>query len=360
MLKQLIRTLGEIEFVRLIQEGETIKSVIPTVPFYEDLYDHVGEYAQNKKLNESEQLAFIMLQKLTKSPVTKDALANQLGADQKLLTRGLKVGEEGNYIISKRARGKEILLSPVFFSENTEIYADLVAKSGASNVQRILNLIKNAQGIPLKIIKETKEINGYKLTDEEINMLIRLAHDGAVKPPEIRTSHSGSNYFLFTPTPGNIRLNPTKREIYERAMALVAAVRQGQYLANRYRIRSPYAILNALRSVGYLRANTEALEQYRNLTVMRVGKLVPTTSGWFQFHLIDSPENKQALDIAINIVQSRETQGLEIDENARLAFGKNQQYIESIISSANLRQRENIELTEEQQFEVDNIFLGGV
>ena len=73
-----------------------------------------------------------------------------------------------------------------------------------------------------------------------------------------------------------LRLSPTKREIYERAMALVSAVRQGQYLPKQYAIRSPYAILRKLKNDHEIGANTEALEQYQQLTLLRVGRLVVT------------------------------------------------------------------------------------
>ncbi|WP_410514562.1 hypothetical protein PaeBR_09340 [Paenibacillus sp. BR2-3] len=94
-------------------------------------------------------------------------------------------GGQGNYLITKRVRGKDVVLSPVFFSENADIYADLVAKSGATSIQRLLKLIEGFQGVPLHIIETHKEINGTKLKDDEIVLLKRLASDGAVKPPSV-------------------------------------------------------------------------------------------------------------------------------------------------------------------------------
>jgi hypothetical protein len=53
--------------------------------------------------------------------------------------------------------------------------------------------------------------------------------------------------FIFTPRPGNIKLNAANREIYERAMALVSCVRKGQLLHDKYRIRLPVRILESLK-----------------------------------------------------------------------------------------------------------------
>ncbi|MGY6209897.1 hypothetical protein ACXEO8_07955 [Cytobacillus firmus] len=356
--KSLVENLEEIEFVKIFSEGKTIKGVLPTVPFYEDIYEGVGEFAENKQINETEQLAVTILKKLTDSPVNSSTVF-ELGAERKLVERNLAIGKHGNYIINKRSRGKDILLSPIYFSENADLFTELVAKSGAKTVQKILNLIKQAQGIPLHIIEKRKEINGVKLTDQEVNLLKSLAHDSIIKPPSIRTSHAGDNYFLFTPKPGNARLSPTKKEIYERAMALVSAVRQGQYLPKKYAIRSPYALLRKLKNEYEIGANTEALEQYKQLTTLRVGRLVQTAGGWYKFQLIQTEENVEAVSLALDLVSMGEGKGLEVDDEMRLAINEGQTYIESLISASKLRAQEHVPLSEEHQEEVDNIFIGG-
>ena len=115
----------------------------------------------------------------------------------------------------------DVALSPMYFSENAEIYADTVARAGSNQVKKLMNAVRAVQGIPLSIVQNQKEIAGVTLADDELGLLLRLAQDGAVKPPSITTSHAGENFFLFTPTPSGAALAPTKRDIYEKAMALV-------------------------------------------------------------------------------------------------------------------------------------------
>jgi len=358
LCKNIVHNLEEIDFVRINSEGETIKSVLPTVPFYDDLYNQVGEYADTKNITESEELAITILKKLTKSPIST-AWVHQLGADKKLVERNLSLGQQGNYIINKRSRGKDILLSPVYFSENADLFTDLVAKSGTKTVKKILDLIKNAQGMPLQTIEGRKEINGVKLTDFEISLLKSMAHDSIIKPPSLTTSHAGENYFLFTPKPGEARLSPTKREIYERAMALVSAVRQGEYLPKQYAIRNPRAILRKLKNDHRIGASTEALEQYRQLTVLRVGRLEDNGRGWNSFVLIDSEENIEAVNLAMDLVSLGEGQGLEIDDEVRLSIRKGQSYVESLVSASKLKEREPVNISEEHQEELDKLLIGG-
>jgi hypothetical protein len=57
-VQRLVSLLGEIEFVKIDSEGKTIKSVLPLVPYYEDLYSQIGEYSGVAgKFNEAENLS---------------------------------------------------------------------------------------------------------------------------------------------------------------------------------------------------------------------------------------------------------------------------------------------------------------
>ena len=360
-LKRLLHVLAEVEFVRLRTEGDTIKAVLPTVPYYEGLYAAMGEYASvESAFNEAEVLSLAILDRLSRSPYSVDSLHNRTGAERKLFNRALQIGEAGRFLVRRRNRGKDIVLSPTYFSENAEVFADLVAAQGAGSVARVLEAVKSMQGIPLSIVRKTRRIGDVQLSDLELAVLTRLAQDGAVKPPSIKTTHSGENHFLFTPTPTGAALPATKREIYERAMAIVAAVRQGQLLAKQYAIRSPGAVLYTLSTKLKLgKATTEATEQYRNLVHLRIGSLVPVGNGYSEFRIIDTEENREALSIAYQLVEDGIPQGMEIDEAARRALQQPQEYVEAMIASAELRQREVISLGKEQQLELDILLSGG-
>lgn len=357
---RIIRLLEEVRFVKIQSEGKTIKAVLPTVPYYEDIYSTLGEYAQAKgTFNEAETLSLEIVRRLAKSPENIDTLRNKLGADNTLFGRSVYIGETGSYIVKRRSRSKDILISPTYFSENADIFADIVASKGAKSVQKALKAVRATQGIPLSIVEERKSIGRYKLDDSEVALLKRLAQDGVVKPPAIKTTYSGQNHFLFTPTPTGAALSPTKRDVYERAMAIVAAVRQGQFLPQAYAIRSPSAVIGALKNRLKLgKATTEATQQYRNLVHLRIGQLIPVGSGFSEFRIIDAEENREALQIAYSLVTRGEPEGVEVDEQARKALQQDQEYIESVVASGELRKRERIKLDEGQQLELD-LLLGG-
>ena len=131
-------------------------------------------------------------------------------------------------------------------------------------------------------------------------------------------------------------------------------------LPREYAIRNPLYVLRSLRDKGYVRANTEAAEQYRQLSVLRVGKLDPCGNGWYKFQLTDIDESREALDIAIDLLEMGSAQGIEIDEQAKLALQSDQTYVESIVASSKIRQNGKVEITEEQRADMDDLFLGAI
>lgn len=357
-IKQVLELLAEIEFVRLGTEGKTIKTVLPDVPYYEELYNELGDYAIYNGFNEAEELTLELMQKLSRAPHKMDTLRNELGVDKFLFKRAIEVGQEGSYFRICRARGRDVLLTPTYFSENPELFADAVAGAGSDQVAKLLEAIKGAQGYPLALIEKSKKIGGIDVSDEEIRLLTRLAQEGAVKPPSIQTEHAGENYFLFTPTPSGAALSPTKRDIYEKAMAIVAAIRQGQFLPRRYAIKSPGAVLYTLRRDLKLgKATTEATQQYRNLVRLRVAQLVDVGHGYSELRIIDTEENLEALTIAYTLVDAGIAAGTEIDSDARNALQQDQEYVESLVSSAKLKKSRQVPLSEHQQEQLEMIFL---
>lgn len=346
-VKRVVLALADIEFVRVAKEGGTIKTVVPDVPYYTNLYQSLGEFAKTEGLNELEKLTLDVVQRLAASPQSLDSLRQKTNADESAFKTVFELGERGGYARRMRARGKDIAISPTYFSENAESFAHAVAKTGATAVTEILAALQSQQGVPLSIVTKTGELGGKKFTSDQIALLQTLAGEGAVKPPSITTPHSGENYFLFTPTPDGGAMSPTKRPIFEKAMAVVSAVRQGQYLAKEYRIRSPYALISSFQDKKYLKPNSEAIEQYRNVVHMGVARLDRRSDGQASLQLIDTPENVEAVKMAVSLVATGRVSGLEVDDEAKLALEKDQAYAESIVATNRLRAREKAPLSDE-------------
>ena len=117
----------------------------------------------------------------------------------------------------------------------------------------------------------------------------------------------------------------------------------------------PLRILEVLRDRGFIGANSEAADQYHNLVVLRVAKLVETVPGKWQLHLVRTPENEAALSLAINILQTGALANMEVNEEARIALSKNETYVQSLISSAEMKKRGKQVEDQQAVFEFEQI-----
>ena len=251
-LGEVLRILAEVEFVKLVEKGRKIERIIPNIPVFEDVYVGLGQYANAEcDLNSHEQATLQILAALQKEPQNKDKLFNNLGVEKPVFDRCITIGAASGILSEHRARGRQVLISPFYFADNLDGLADAAAAVGANAIQSTLSKVKNSQGWPLSLIDTTGEIGGVKLATTEITLIHKLAEEGVIKPPTIKFGVK-SESFLFTPRPGKTRLNAANREVYERAMALISAVRKGQLLPARFEIRSPLRILEVLRDRGYL------------------------------------------------------------------------------------------------------------
>ncbi|BDM22242.1 hypothetical protein KMS_R20000 [Pseudomonas sp. LRP2-20] len=355
-LREVIEILGEIEYVGIVKKDGKILSIIPDIPHFKDIYERVGDYFSFSELNEHEQGTLLILSELQQKPENRDRLVSNIGIDHKLMERCVNIGETGNYFKEFRARGRNIIASPFYFSDNLGELADLTAKVGADDISIVLDVIKSNQGWPLSLIQKRAELGGKKLTNQQMQLLIHLCSEGILKPPSIEFKNSKET-FVFTPKPGKSRLDSSNREIYERAMALVACVRKGQLLAEQFRIKMPIRILEVLRDQGYIGSNSEAASQYRNLVFLRVGHLKHIAGDRYQFHLNPEPENKAALDLAINLLRTGELANLDVKQEARIALSKDEKYIQSIISAAELKGRSQVTLHGESAEQFEQLIL---
>ncbi|MFM5338987.1 hypothetical protein [Aeromonas enteropelogenes] len=356
-LDKVIDILDELGFIDVMGTKRRIKSIIPKIPHFGSIYERIGEFADNDDLNESEMAMLGILNQVYNKPESKQKIINEISADKSIIEHCFKYSEVGGLIRTHKARGKEIILSPYYFADNLDGLADLTAKSGSGNISKVLKKLKANQGWPLSMVVKNQEIGGQKLDLVELSLIDAMASEGILKPPSINFGKNRSEQFIFTPNPGSVRLNATNREIYERAMALVSCVRKGQLMPEQFRIHSPLAILRSLRGKGYLNSNSEASEQYKNLVFMKVAFLDPTGNGRCKLVLIQSAENIQALDIAIKLLETGELANLEVNKEAKIAFSKDETYVQSIISAAEMRKRKQVQIAEEAKHDMDQLLL---
>jgi hypothetical protein len=354
-LPAVVDLLANAEFVQVAKEGSTIKAIIPTVPYFEDLFVRAAEVAETLTLNESEQLTLALVNQLAQTPTPLSTFYG-LGAEKKLVDLTTNLGKEAGYISTHRARGKDILTSPIYFAEHADSFADLAAGSGAKRVSKVLQALGQHQGWPLDVILKTGRIGEISLDQDDLAVVQTLAGEGFAVPPAINTPHAGLQHFLFAPRRASARIRPTERHLQEAAMALVAAVRQGQLLPAQYNIKYPRLLIQRLKERGYIRANTEASNQYKSLVTLRVGQLVHIGDGWYKFELLETPEAQDVVDRALKLLDNSSPK-VTADEDVTMALLKGEDYIDSLIGRQHLVQQQRAKLTEESLAAINDLFL---
>ena len=85
-----VELLAEAEFVVLDIQGKTIKTVVPNIPFYQQIFASLANAADITNLSEAEQLSLEILHRLASAPMLRDN-AYHIGAEKKLVDRVLDV-----------------------------------------------------------------------------------------------------------------------------------------------------------------------------------------------------------------------------------------------------------------------------
>jgi hypothetical protein len=353
-----LELLAEAEMVDLDTEGKTLKTVLPNIPFFSDLYARLGEVGTDgHALNEHEQLTVQLMERLARRPQTPTDLA-ALGADKRALRRVLDIGTSVGFVTPRRARGQNVYVSPSYFAEDPQALADLAVTAGGTRLGRVLDLLRQHQGYPLHVILETREIAGHRLDDVELTIVQALAGQGFVAPPAIRTTHSGENHFIFGPQPGVSRLAPHEVQVYRNALAVVSAVRQGQFLARQFAIWNPSLLLQRFKERGHLRQNSEALEQYRAVVQLGIARLVPAGGSQARLELIRDPDNERTIDTAIRLVQGSAGQPMP-DEELMLAMKQGEEYVEPLLARKSLAHCDIVDADRDSLAAIDQFLLRG-
>jgi hypothetical protein len=77
----------------------------------------------------------------------------------------------------------------------------------------------------------------------------------------------------------------------------------------------------------------------------------------WQLHLNRTPENEAALNLAIELLRTGTMSNMEVDKEARIALSKGEEYIQSLISSTEMKKRQK-QLTDVQAVhEIEQLLL---
>lgn len=310
-LDAVLRQLEIVDFVRVVRSGEVVKRVDIRVPEFRSGYEDLGELWLQKGPSEIEVAGVTILNDLLEQPKTEEDLIG-LGLDTDALQIVKDIMEVGQLLRSETVHDRSVVYSPLAVDANPAAYLEWVYRH-PDKIALLLKELVSHQGLPVTMISE------------ESRMVLQDALLTGVLMPVRLTGATGEKEFVFAPRGG---LKPEERVILDKARAILACVRYGQNFASGRQILYPRAILQHLRTYKKFRhGHPDLFTQYSLLVEKLVGTPVHEGSASWNFHIIDTPENIQALDVAIDMLEMGEAPTARVNGEAQKALLSPHRYL---------------------------------
>jgi hypothetical protein len=265
------------------------------------------EISKVSQFTKIEKASLSTLHMCVKMPCTIEAIESELNLDAKTVQKIVDIGQAAKYVETiKLADGKNAVWSPIYYYNQYENIKKFMQRQTVSSLTPI--------GEAIEICAENVGIPLQKLSPEKKQAAIAAISCGAILPLTLwmPTETGQENYtFLFPPLAKFEDSNPAG-DFLEKSKVLLASFRLGENYAPKSTIRNSLDIIRKLKTDGHFsRPHSSAFDQYRvpasrGIFVLR--QETGTTfwgghqyTGWMPY-LIDSEENRKALDIAESLV----------------------------------------------------------
>lgn len=306
--------LAETELVRDLEYrgGEVVRFNEQVPLLYDGVHSRLGESLLLKTTSELEQALIVEVDELSRGPVLADEIRSRLGLDSTANERIRAVGEAAELVRFHRTRdGTELAVTPLFAFENPAAIVDIMAASAPEEIAKAFTSIRERPGYAV-------HMDG---TDAIAESMIRV---GLVHAPTVIGADRRQRAFIIVPYGLETEFLTTKKQVLEKAMAIVACIRCGEISGGVTRIKFPDLVLARLMDPSRkftLGGHSSTSRQYAPL--IRLGVISAVRDGSLEAaRLIPTPDNLDAVRLARKILDRSEDVALRGQESeaGRLLF----------------------------------------
>lgn len=324
---RVVRLLDEVGFVRgVVESGGEVKSFIESVPeSFDGLYGTLGEIWTKRNPGEIEKSLVTCVEKLSHGPV----LTNRLDVDPTALPVVLEIGRDSEAIRTVKAAAGTIAYSPFFAYEHPERIGETLRNANVEEVRTAISAIRAHQGLPI-----SRDTNGA--------VTASLIEAGLVAGPAVEKPDHSIETFAVAPYGWTQRLLTIQRPIVDKALAIVAAVRTGQYFGGATALGHPELLLQALLDGRATKGHSSSRRQYAVLRRYQIIRFVKQGER-YGIQLIDNADNRQAVKLAIDLISTGEAlsnRAAPLDQNALATEGT---YLAPIQTPREARKRHRLD-----------------
>ncbi len=294
---KVVLELAELEMVRGIQRkaGEIV-SFAESVPLlYDDIHERLGTRWLDMQPSELEAQFLTSLDKLAQTPLLAETLLMEIGADAKAKQKLHLIGEGAELIRYYPLRdGTEVVASPLHAFEHPDKLVTLFEHYNSDRVREAFVQVREQPGFPVLMD------NSHPIMED----IIRL---GLIPAPTVVGADQQERAFAIMLYGLNPNYLSSKKQILDRALAIIACVRCGEISGGITGITMPDRLLAKLMDPNRdytLNGHSSASRQYAPLIRMGVITLVPM-GNLLGVRLMPTRDNLEAIDLARKLLQRK-------------------------------------------------------
>jgi hypothetical protein len=285
---EVLRLLGDADMVTVRRTGTSSYKIEERVPFHQNLYETLGLIWEDRHPPDIERETVALTEALAEAPRELDHVKSEIPeTDLKTI---LAVGK-ATQLMKELALsdGTVLLYSPFFIFENPDVLRGIFEAHPNENVQAVMRALRGEQGM---------------LVDYDNPVLKDMVARGLLLTPTI-SGRGGDASFAFLPYAVSPEYLGVKKAVLEKAVQILACVRYGEHRAVATRIQNPGAVLRRLADPSHkftIAAHSEHRRQYQTLFRLQIVDFIPSGS-WVKVRLIDTPDNRQAVKLALELLE---------------------------------------------------------
>lgn len=285
--------LEDAELVELTRSKGQVTGLTSEVPFYRDLYETLGQTWRDRQPSQLEEEILTVVNQLARGPVAAESLVEVTGIEAADLDAVMRLGTEAELIKSVRGLDGTILYSPYTSFENPALLSTLAEEHGSDRLLAEFQALRAHQG--LAVTADT-----HPLLHDAIGR-------GLLVAPSVELPGAAGQRQPFATLPYTLdkELLLGEKPVLDKALAVIACVRCGEQFGGYSNLPDPVMAVNKLIREGELNPHSSSSRQYRlmrNKGVIRFGADPRPGGSWVVPTLIDTPDNRRALEIARDLL----------------------------------------------------------
>jgi hypothetical protein len=316
---EVVGVLEEVGFVEGVQrEGRRVVAFTESVPYYDDLYQRLGEAWEDRQPTDVERQMVSLVDGLSTAPLPVEELAARLDLDDGDLPGLLRVGTEASLVQVVRSIDGDLAYSPFFGFENPELFSELVEQHGSGRLAEEFAAVRREQGLAVSLDR-------YPLLADAVGR-------GMVMAPSVQVPSGGLQPFAAIPYITDQTILKSRKPVLDKALAVLACLRCAQRFGG-YSNLSASGLIDVIdklldRNRGFILPHSSHARQYelmRNAGLIRFGPDTRPGGSWVTPIFIDTEDNREALALARDLLVHGEAVQHRVDDSVAqgaLALGK--------------------------------------